>query len=64
MAFMSRRQISMFVLIGGFIFAKLLVALIEKYDKGGTEQAIRAMTSYMGKNNNNSFRNIGKFLII
>lgn len=49
MAFMSRRQISMFVLIGGFIFAKLLVALIEKYDKGGTEQTIRAMTSIWGK---------------
>ena len=30
MAFMSRRQVSMFVLIGGFIFAKLLVALIDK----------------------------------
>src|SRR5699024_193749 len=38
LAFMSRRQVSMFVLIGGFIFAKLLVALIDKYDKEGTEQ--------------------------
>ena len=49
LSFMSRRQISMFVLIGGFIFAKLLVALIEKYDKGGTEQTIRAMTNIWGK---------------
>ena len=49
MAFMSRRQVSMFVLIGGFVFAKLLVSLIEKYDKGGTEQTIKAMTSIWGK---------------
>ena len=49
MAFMSRRQVSMFVLIGGFIFAKLLVALIDKYDKSGTEQAVKAITSLWGK---------------
>ena len=49
LAFMSRRQVSMFVLIGGFIFAKLLVALIDKYDKGGTEQAMNAMTTIFGK---------------
>ena len=49
MSFMSRRQISMFVLIGGFIFAKLLVALIEKYDKQGTEQTICAMTTVFGR---------------
>ena len=49
LAFMSRRQVSMFVLIGGFILAKLLVALIDKYDKGGTEQAIKAITSIWGK---------------
>ena len=49
MAFMSRRQISLFVLIGGFIFAKLLVGLIDKYDKEGTEQAIKAITSLWGK---------------
>ena len=39
----------MFVLVGGFIFAKLIVALIDKYDKGGTEQAINAMTTIWGK---------------
>lgn len=49
LAFMSRRQVSMFVLIGGFIFAKLLVALIEKYDKNGTEQSIKAITTLSGK---------------
>ena len=49
MAFMSRRQVSLFVLVGSFVFAKLLVALIDKYDKGGTEQAIKAITSILGK---------------
>ena len=49
LAFMSRRQVSMFVLIGGFIFAKLLVALIEKYDATGTEQSIKAITTIFGK---------------
>ncbi len=49
MAFMSRRQVSLFVLIGSFVFAKLLVALIDKYDKGGAEQAINAITSIWGK---------------
>ena len=49
MAFMSRRQVSMFVLIGGFIFAKLLVELINRYDKGGSEQTIKAMTTLFGK---------------
>ena len=48
-AFMSRRQVSLFVLIGGFVFAKLLVALIDKYDHGGTEQAVKAITSFFGK---------------
>ena len=49
LAFMSRRQISMLVLIGGVIFARLIVALIDKYDKTGTEQVINAMTSLFGK---------------
>ena len=39
----------MFVLIGGFVFAKLLVALIDKYDKGGAEQAVNAITTIWGK---------------
>lgn len=49
MAFMSRRQVSMFVLIGGIVFAKLLVALIDKYDTKGTEQTMKAMTSIGGR---------------
>ncbi len=49
MAFMSRRQVSLFSIIGGFIFAKLLVGLIDKYDKEGTEQAIKAICTIWGK---------------
>lgn len=49
MAFMSRRQVSMFILIGGFIFAKLIVALLNKYDKEGTNQVIKASTTWGGK---------------
>ena len=49
MSFMSRRQVSMFDIIGAFIFAKLLVALIDKYDKNGTEQAVNAITTIWGK---------------
>ena len=49
LAFMSRRQVSMFVLIGGFVFAKLIVSLINKYDKEGTDKVVKAMTSLFGK---------------
>lgn len=49
MSFMSRRQVSMFVLIGGFIFAKLVTDLLSKYDKEGTIQTIRAMVTIWGK---------------
>lgn len=49
MAFMSRRQVSLFVLIGGIIFAKLIVELVQKYDKDGTKKVMKAMTSIFGK---------------
>ena len=49
LAFMSRRQVSMFILIGGFIFAKLIVALLNKYDEEGTNQVIKASTTWGGK---------------
>ena len=47
--FMSRRQISMFLIIGVSIFAKWLNYLFEKYDKGGTEKVIKFMASFLGK---------------
>ena len=49
LCFMSRRQISMFVLICGFIFAKLIVALFDKYDKDGCKNMIINMTNILGK---------------
>ena len=49
LSFMSRRQTSMFVIICGFIFAKLITALIEKYDKKGTNVVMEFMTTILGK---------------
>lgn len=49
LTFMSRRQTSMFVLICGIIFAKLIVALLNKYDKDGSEKFIIGMTKFLGK---------------
>lgn len=49
MAFMSRRQISLLVLIGGFIFAKLVNSLVEKYDPDGCAELSRLMTTWIGR---------------
>lgn len=49
LSFMSRRQVSLLILIGGFIFAKLLTYLVEKYDKDGCERFIEFMTTLIGK---------------
>lgn len=49
MAFMSRRQISLLVLIGGFIFAKLVDALIQKYDPEGCRELGKFMTTWIGR---------------
>lgn len=49
LAFMSRRQISLLILIGGFIFSKLLTYLVEKYDAEGCEKFISFMTTIIGK---------------
>ena len=37
LSFMSRRQVSLLILIGGFIFSKLLTYLVEKYDAEGSK---------------------------
>ena len=47
--FMSRRQISMFLIVGIVILAKWLASLGEKYDKGGSEKVISYMTGFLGK---------------
>lgn len=49
LCFMSRRQVSMFVIICGFIFAKLITALANKYDPKGMEKLELGMTKFLGK---------------
>ena len=49
LTFMSRRQASMFALICGFIFAKIITELINKYDKEGCDKLIKGMTTLLGK---------------
>ncbi len=49
LAFISRRQFSIFVIICGFIFAKMVAYLIEKYDEKGVQNLVEYMTSILGK---------------
>ena len=49
LSFMSRRQVSMFMIIGLPIFIKWVTDLATKYDKRGTEQVVNFMTSLIGK---------------
>ena len=48
LALMSRRQMSMFVMIGLIILNGLIVALANKYDKGGSEKFIQSMQKPIG----------------
>lgn len=45
---MTRRQISMFVLFGSAIVAKMITELFEKYDKKGLEEVEKIMISTLG----------------
>ena len=49
LSFMSRRQVSLLVLIGVFIFAKWLEYLVNKYDKDGTINFMKLMNTLVGK---------------
>lgn len=49
LTFMSRRQASMLILIGGFVFIKWISSLIKKYDADGTLKFMKLMTSLLGK---------------
>ena len=49
LCFISRRQVSIFVLMCGFIFQKLIVSLLNKYDKDGSEKLATGMTKFLGK---------------
>ena len=49
LALSSRRQVSMLVLFGGIVFARILTELLEKYDKKGTKEVMNFMTSTIGE---------------
>ncbi len=49
MCFMSRRQVSLLIIICGFILAKLMAKLAEKYDKEGTKKMLESMTTILGR---------------
>ncbi len=49
MSFMSRRQVSLLLVIGVFSFAKWIDYLIEKYDKGSSIDFMNFMTTLIGK---------------
>lgn len=49
LTFMTRRQASMFVIVCGFIFAKMSANFLRKYNKDGTDKVIKIMTSLLGK---------------
>ena len=49
LSFMSRRQTSLLILIGGFIFAKWVAYLVEKYDETGSQKFMKLMTTLLGK---------------
>ena len=49
LSFMSRRQVSMLILIGGFVFVKWITSLVKKYDEEGTTKFIKLMTTLLGK---------------
>ncbi len=49
LSFMSRRQAALFAIMGGFVFAKLVAAFINKYDKEGTKAVIEFITTILGR---------------
>lgn len=49
LSFMSRRQFSMLVMIGGISFTTILCDFAEKYDKNGVEEFTKLVVSWKGK---------------
>ena len=48
LAFLSRRQTSMLVLVGGLILNKLVATLFEKYDKDGSNKILKQIVTPTG----------------
>ena len=49
LALTSRRQVSMLVLFGGLVFARIITELITKHDKKGTGEVMTFMTTTIGE---------------
>lgn len=49
LALMTRRQVSMLILFGGLVLNRLLSELIEAYDKNGTEEFMKYLTTIPGE---------------
>ena len=49
LSFMSRRQVSMFDIIGGIIFARIVASFFDKYDVGGEEKLLKSINTIYGK---------------
>ena len=49
MMIMSQRQFSLFIIIGFFILTRLISEFVDKYDKTGTDEFIKIMTTWLGK---------------
>lgn len=49
LSFMSRRQTSLLILIGGLVFTKWIAWLVQKYDADGTAKFMKLMTTLLGK---------------
>lgn len=49
LSFMSRRQVSMFNIIGGIIFARIVASFFDKYDAGGEEKLLKSINTIYGK---------------
>ena len=49
LALKTRRQVSMLILFGGMVLCSMLSYLVEMYDKKGTEEFMKYMTSILGE---------------
>lgn len=49
LSFMSRRQVSMFDIIGGIVFARIVASFFDKYDAGGEEKLLKSINTIYGK---------------
>ena len=49
LSFMSRRQVSLLVLIGCFIFAKMVNSIFNKYDPDGCKNLLKLMSTIIGR---------------